>query len=266
MLSLRQLQTEVNALLWRHDNYTTPNDATRYQETAVVALQSGFSIEGRDAPYEGGITGRTTVTHFTRPHHPDRTLSWQPNNASFTGEPTIGTMGCYICGGGHFTSEHAVRQHRYRSPPADDREEQQPPPNYPDTVRTQGTAAAALPTAFELLPNGPVPPPPNNGPTLTLFDRRGELPPITPRRHRMRSPRTPYDNQDQSRVRPRAMRAPSSTTATTPSGRRMPLEQRIEDPRRTRNLRNSRRPLTQHELRTLAGNNDYDDGVDEHTE
>jgi hypothetical protein len=85
MLALRQLQTEVNALCWRHDNYTMPNDLTVYQNAAVIAIQSGYSIEGRDVPVEGNDS-RETHTHFARPHHPERTIVWRLNNLSFQGE------------------------------------------------------------------------------------------------------------------------------------------------------------------------------------
>jgi hypothetical protein len=96
MLALRQLQTEVNALAWRHDNYTSPTSLTQYQNTAVIALQSGFTIEGRDVPLDPPSNPRETHSHLTRPHHPDRIIVWRPNNITFHGEDSIGSIGCYL--------------------------------------------------------------------------------------------------------------------------------------------------------------------------
>ena len=46
MLALQQLQSEVNSLVWRHDNFHVPNANNTYQDNAIIALQSGYFIEG----------------------------------------------------------------------------------------------------------------------------------------------------------------------------------------------------------------------------
>jgi hypothetical protein len=93
-----------------------PNDITSYQNTTVIALQSGFTIEGRDVPTKNHPSGQATVTHFTHPHHPDQIITWQLNNTSFPREDSVGTVSCYICGGGHYTSEHAICQCPHQQP------------------------------------------------------------------------------------------------------------------------------------------------------
>lgn len=62
-LALQSLQTQINALVWLHDHSVVPNDDNTYQDNAVIALQSGYTIEGRDAPIPRSLSSeRTTVT------------------------------------------------------------------------------------------------------------------------------------------------------------------------------------------------------------
>src|SRR6266576_7187485 len=48
--ALRQLQTEVNALVWRNGNFSRPNSNNIYQDATVVALQTRNAIEGQNPP------------------------------------------------------------------------------------------------------------------------------------------------------------------------------------------------------------------------
>src|SRR6266550_2636692 len=48
--ALRQLQTEVNALVWRNDDFSQPNSNNNYQDAAVITLQTRNTIEGRNPP------------------------------------------------------------------------------------------------------------------------------------------------------------------------------------------------------------------------
>ncbi len=99
--ALRQLQTEVNTLVWRNDDFSRPNSDNNYQDAAVIiALQMRNAIEGRDTPRRHG--SQPTVTQFPS--------TWDPNNVSFPGEETAGTIGCYLCGETHYTAEHHSRR------------------------------------------------------------------------------------------------------------------------------------------------------------
>ncbi len=105
--ALRQLQTEVNTLVWRNDNFSRPNSNNTYQDAAVIALQTRNTIEGRNPPNCFG--SQPTVTQFPSTwENPGRTITWDPSNVSFPGEETAGTIGCYLCGEDHYTSEHQV--------------------------------------------------------------------------------------------------------------------------------------------------------------
>ncbi len=73
---------------------------------------------------------------------PGRTVTWDPSNVSFPGEETAGTIGCYLCGDSHYTSEHQARR---RSP----HRNLTPPPSYP--VATTPTRM----TTYESIPDQP---------------------------------------------------------------------------------------------------------------
>ncbi len=141
MAALRQLQTEVNALVWRNDDFRRPNSNNAYQDAAVVALQAGYTIEGRNPPNRFGSQPATTIFSSTL-GHPGRTIVWNPSNVSFPGEETAGTIGCYLCGEGHFTSEHQI----HRRP---GRQDSSPPPSYPAATST------APATVYESIPERP---------------------------------------------------------------------------------------------------------------
>src|SRR6266576_3355966 len=136
--ALRQLQTEVNALVWRNDDFSRPNSNNDYQDAAVIALQMRNTIEGRDVPRRHGSQPTTTQLPSTW-DNPGRTITWSPNNVSFPGEETAGTIGCYLCGDTHYTAEHHSRR-RF------ERRNQSPPPSYPDTITpTRRTAYESIP-------------------------------------------------------------------------------------------------------------------------
>ena len=123
-----QLQTEVNTLAWQNNDFSCPNPSSGYQESAMIALCTGYTIEGRDTPLPNSQDDeRWTVTHFVRTNTPEQLIVWEPNNFPFVGEDIPGTMGCYLCGGRHYTSEH--RSIRPLPTPAA-RNEEHPPPNY----------------------------------------------------------------------------------------------------------------------------------------
>ena len=150
MLALRQLQSEVNSLVWRHDNFHVPNANNTYQDNAVIALQSGYFIKGRDAPIPtSDHSDSVTITHLTGPDLPERMLTWEQSNFSFPGEDTVGSMGCYICGYNHFTTEHQSHTQPRRQ------QRQQPPPNYPDTIRASSTSLTAYERIPEQVPHAP---------------------------------------------------------------------------------------------------------------
>ncbi len=107
--ALRQLQTEVNALVWRNDDFSRPNSNNIYQDTAVIALQTRNNIEGRNPPRRFGSQPAVTQLPSTW-DSPGRTITWDPSNVSFPGEETAGTIGCYLCGDTHYTSEHHSRR------------------------------------------------------------------------------------------------------------------------------------------------------------
>ena len=131
MLALWQLQSEVNSLVWRHDNFHVPNANNTYQDNAVITLQSGYFIEGRDAPIPtSDRSDRVTITHLTGPDLPECILTWEQSNFSLPGEDTVGSMGCYVCRYDHFTTEHQSHTQPHRQ------QRQQPPPNYPNTICT----------------------------------------------------------------------------------------------------------------------------------
>ena len=136
--TLRQLQMEVNALVWRNDDFSRPNSNNIYQGAAVIALQTRNTIEGRNAPRRFGSQPAVTQLPPTW-DNPGRAIIWDPSNVSFPGEETAGTIGCYLCGDTHYTSEHHSRQ-RF------ERRNQTPPPSYPDAVTpTQRTAYESIP-------------------------------------------------------------------------------------------------------------------------
>ena len=124
--ALRQLQTEVNALVWRNDDFSRPNPDNNYQDAAVITLQANNTIEGRNPPRRFGSQPGVTQLPSTW-NSPGCTVTWNPNNVSFPGEETAGTIGCYLCGDIHYTSEHHSRR-RF------ERRYQTPPPSYPDAV------------------------------------------------------------------------------------------------------------------------------------
>ncbi len=105
MSALRQLQSEINALVWRNNNFHQPNRNHLYQDAAVIAIQAGYSIEGRNIPNHNGSAPATTQFSSTV-GHPEQNITWDPSNVTFVGEETAGTMGCYLCGQIHYTSEH----------------------------------------------------------------------------------------------------------------------------------------------------------------
>jgi hypothetical protein len=254
MLALRQLQTEVNALAWRHDNYTSPTSLTQYQNAAVIALQSGFRIEGRDVPTDPPSNPRETHSHLTRPHHPDRIIVWRPNNITFHGEDSIGNIGCYLCGGRHFTSEHAERTRNRQQPRREQRDILSPPPTYPETVGAPNHAAvaAAPPTAYEQIPPAPPPPRPNDdaaSAVITAAIRRIDEARASAagpsRRNRAQSPRTPYEERGRVRREPAAMQPT-----------RRPLQQRLTEPRtRGTAAANRARAVTQRQINSRAHRN-----------
>ncbi len=107
--ALQQLQTEVNALVWRNDDFSQPNSNNTYQDAAVIALQMRNTIEGRNPLNRFG--SRPVNTQFASTwENPGRTVTRNPSNVSFLGEETTGTIGCYLCEKDHYTSEHQVRQ------------------------------------------------------------------------------------------------------------------------------------------------------------
>ncbi len=103
--ALQQLQTEVNTLVWRNDDFSRPNSNNNYQDTAVIALQTRNTIEGRNR-----FGSQPANTQFPSTwDSPGRTITWDPSNVSFPGEETARTIGCYLCGEDHYTSEHQAR-------------------------------------------------------------------------------------------------------------------------------------------------------------
>ena len=143
MSALRWLQSEVNALVWRNDNFCQPNRNHLYQDATVIAIQAGYSIEGWNVPNHNGSI--LVATRFSSTvGHPERNVTWDPSNVTFIGEETAGTMGCYLCCQMHYTSEHqnqGLPRQRNDSPT--------PPPSYP-------AAIAAHPiTPYEAIPEQP---------------------------------------------------------------------------------------------------------------
>src|SRR6266550_259919 len=70
---------------------------------------------------------------------PGRTVTWDPSNVSFPGEETTRTIGCYLCGDDHYTSEHQVRRRSQRR-------NLTPPLSYPTAITpTQMTAYESIP-------------------------------------------------------------------------------------------------------------------------
>ncbi len=143
MSALRRLQSEVNALVWWNDDFHQPNRNHLYQDAAVIAIQAGYSIEGRNIPNHNRSAPAATQFSSTVGHL-ERNVTWDPSNVTFIGEETAGTMGCYLCGQMHYTSEHQNRGlpwQRNTSPT--------PPPSYP-------AAIAAHPiTPYEAIPEQP---------------------------------------------------------------------------------------------------------------
>jgi hypothetical protein len=83
LLVLRQLQSEVNALVWRYDNQgTVPNADTNYQDTAVRAIQGGYSIDGQDIPHLRREDQQTIIHFFGPDPLAECLVTFQPNNLS----------------------------------------------------------------------------------------------------------------------------------------------------------------------------------------
>src|SRR6266576_3485666 len=102
-----------------------------------IALQTRNTIEGRDVPRRHRSQPTTTQLPSTW-DNPGCTITWDPNNVSFPGEETAGTIGCYFCGDTHYTSEHHSRR-RF------ERRNRSPPPSYPDTITpTRRTAYESI--------------------------------------------------------------------------------------------------------------------------
>ena len=111
-----------------------------YQDNAIITLQSGHFIEGQDAPIPtSDHSDHITITHLTGPNLPERILTWQQGNYSFPGEDIVGSMGCYICGQDHFTTEH-----QSHNQPRQQQQCQPPPPNYLDTICNSSTLCMPL--------------------------------------------------------------------------------------------------------------------------
>ncbi len=140
--ALRQLQTEVNALVWRNNDFSRPNSNNNYQDATVIALQTRNTIEGQNPPNRFGSQPANTQFPSTW-NSPGRIVTWDPSNVSFPGEETAGTIGCYLCGEDHYTSEHQVHQRSQRR-------NQTPPPSYPVTTTTTRM------TTYESIPEQPV--------------------------------------------------------------------------------------------------------------
>ncbi len=158
----------MNALVWRNDDFSRPNPDNNYQDAAVIALQTRNTIEGRDVPRRHG--SQSTTTHLPSTwNSPERTITWNPNNVSFPGEETAGTIGCYYCGDTHYTSEHYSRR-RF------ERRNRSPPPSYPDAV------VPTRRTTYELIPGQP---------TTSISTNISHEPPVYARPPVGRPPRAP---------------------------------------------------------------------------
>ncbi len=128
MSALQRLQSEVNALVWRNDDFCQPNRNHLYQDAAIIAIQAGYLIEGWNIPNHNGSA--PTATRFSSTvGHLEWNVTWDPSNVTFIGEETAGTMGCYLCGQIHYTSEHQNRglPRWWNASPT-------PPPSYPAAI------------------------------------------------------------------------------------------------------------------------------------